>query len=178
MYICVCFIQNQYNTSSFCTGFVDPIQYSTWCQNRGCICISPTKRTYRSNPAVSCIHPFIQTRTIILQTELFPKKRREKISKERYFNLQIQCFLQDLQCFHTQFSHPMLGNYSTYRINSPTRILQEILQLQGSSHTDRYKASFSNCFPCIQAFYMAEQGSWAPTAHPGFQLILPTETAL
>ena len=28
-YICVCFIQNQYNTSSFYTGFVDPIQYST-----------------------------------------------------------------------------------------------------------------------------------------------------
>ena len=35
------------------------IQYSTWCQNRGCICISSTRRTYRSNPAVSCIHSVI-----------------------------------------------------------------------------------------------------------------------
>ena len=41
MYISVCFIQN--------------IQYSTWCQNRGCICIS-SRRTYRSNPHPSCIH--------------------------------------------------------------------------------------------------------------------------
>ena len=33
---------------------------------------------------------------------------------------------------------------------------QEILQLQGSSRADHYKASSSNCFPCLQAFYMAE----------------------
>ena len=51
---------------------------------------------------------------------------------------------------------PCKGNYSTHRINSSTRILQEILQLQGSSHAGRYKASSSNCSPCIQAFYTAE----------------------
>ena len=33
---------------------------------------------------------------------------------------------------------------------------QEILQLQGSSHADQYKASSSDCSPCIQAFYTAE----------------------
>ena len=46
------------------------------------------------------------------------------------------CFhiLQELQCFHTQVSSQSSArNYSTYRINSSTRILQEILQLQGSS---------------------------------------------
>ena len=53
-------------------------------------------------------------------------------------------------------SHPVQGNYSTHRINSSTRIIQEILQLQGSSRAGRYKASSSNCSPCIQAFYMAE----------------------
>ena len=63
---------------------VQHVQYSTWCQNRGCICISSTRRTYRSNPAVSCIHSVIQTRNKILQTEFFHKNRREKISKERY----------------------------------------------------------------------------------------------
>ena len=31
------------------------LQYSTWCQNRGCSYISSTRRIYRSNPAVSCI---------------------------------------------------------------------------------------------------------------------------
>ena len=46
-----------------------------------------SKENIWSNPAVSCIHPVIQTSTIILWTELFPKKRREKISKERYFSL-------------------------------------------------------------------------------------------
>ena len=57
-------------------GFVT--QNATWCQNRGCICISSTRRTYGR------IHmlPIIQTRTIILCTELFPKKRREKIQGE------------------------------------------------------------------------------------------------
>ena len=44
---------------------------------------------------------------------------------------------------------------------------QEILQLQGSSHADHYKASSSDCSPCIQAFYMAEQGSRLPYSIPG-----------
>ena len=44
---------------------------------------------------------------------------------------------------------------------------QEILQLQGSSHADYYKASSSDCSPCIQAFYMAEQGSRLPYSIPG-----------
>ena len=35
------------------------IQYSTWCQNRGCSYISSRRRIYRSNPAVSCISPSI-----------------------------------------------------------------------------------------------------------------------
>ena len=46
-------------------------QNATWCQNRGCICISSIRRTYGR------IH--IPASTIILWTELFPKKRRDKI---------------------------------------------------------------------------------------------------
>ena len=46
-------------------------------------------------------------------------------------------------------------------------LLQEILQLQGSSRADHYKASSSNCSPCIQAFYTAESSYKAPYSIPG-----------
>ena len=111
---------------------VQHVQYSTWCQNRGCICISSRRRTYRLNPAIPA---YILIILQILQDRIFYKE--EKISKKRYqahFSLQIQCFLQDFQCVHMQFNKfsviPCKENYSTYRINSSTRNLQEILQLQ------------------------------------------------
>ena len=47
------------------------------------------------------------------------------------------------------------------RINSSTRILQEILQLQGSSCA----GSFQQLFPCLQAFYTAESSHKAPLQH-------------
>ena len=55
MYIFVCF-----TLRVILQGFVT--QNATWCQNRGCICISSTRRTYGR------IHmlPVIQTSTIIL----------------------------------------------------------------------------------------------------------------
>ena len=62
---------------------------------------------------------------------------------------------------------PCQDNYSTYRINSSTQNLQEILQIQGLSHADYYKASSSDCSPCIQAFYTVEQGSRLPYSTPG-----------
>ena len=83
-------------------------QNATWCQNRGCICISSTRRTYGR------IHmlPVIQTRTIILWTELFPKKRREKIQGEILQSIfeysGVSTFLQRflrIQCIYTQSSN-------------------------------------------------------------------------
>ena len=53
--------------------------------------------------AVSCIHPVIQTRTIILWTELFPKKRREKIQGENFNLLRVQILEYKLQDFHIIF---------------------------------------------------------------------------
>ena len=92
---------------------------ATWCQNRGCICISSTRRTYGR------IHI---PATIILWTELFPKKRREKISKERFFNLSssgVSTFLQDSFEYSVFYSvstrNPATPNNSAYRINSSTR---------------------------------------------------------
>ena len=88
-YIFVCF-----TLGVILQGFVT--QNATWCQNRGCICISSTRRTYGR------IHmlPVIQTRTIILCTELFPKKRREKIQREILQSIfeysGVSTFLQEL----------------------------------------------------------------------------------
>ena len=90
----------------------------------------------------------------------------------------LQDFFEYSVFYSVSTRNPATPSNSTYRINSSTRILQEILQLQGSSHADHYKASSSNCSPCIQAFYTAESSHKAPTAfqghtaQAGFQLIL------
>ena len=84
------------------------------------------------------------------------EERFQYIYSDLQTSINSRALARILQCFHMQSSHPMLGNYSTYRINSSTRILQENIQLQGPSHAGRYKASSSICSPCIQAFYMAE----------------------
>ena len=104
-------------------GFVT--QNATWCQNRGCICISSTRRTYGR------IHmlPVIQTRTIILCTELFPKKRREKIQGEILQSIfeysGVSTFLQDSFEYSVFYSvstcNPATPSNSAYRINSSTR---------------------------------------------------------
>ena len=106
-------------------------QNATWCQNRGCICISSTRRTYGR------IHmlPVIQTRTIILCTELFPKKRREKIFKvfnlssstEYYKNYKIP----SNTVYSTVFPHAI--QQLQVILHTELILLQEILQLQGSS---------------------------------------------
>ena len=101
-YIFVCFIRNSLRV--ILQGFVT--QNATWCQNRGCICISSTRRTYGRIHS-SFLHP-AYIRTIILWTELFPKKRREKISKvlQSIFEYSgVSTFLQELQCFYTQSSN-------------------------------------------------------------------------
>ena len=120
-------------------------QNATWCQNRGCICISSVRRTYGR------IHI---PATIILWTELFPKKRREKIQGEILQSIfeysGVSTFLQELQdsfeysvFYSVSTRNPATPSNSAYRINSSTRILQEILQLQGSSRA----GSFQQLFP-------------------------------
>ena len=130
-YIFVCFIRNSLRV--ILQGFVT--QNATWCQNRGCICISSTRRTYGRIHS-SFLHP-AYIRTIILWTELFPKKRREKISKvlQSIFEYSgVSTFLQELQdsfeysvFYSVSTRNPATPSNSAYRINSSTRILQEIL---------------------------------------------------
>ena len=81
------------------------------------------------------------------------EEEREDPRRDSSIYLRIQCFhkeLQELQYFYTQSSIPtrtpsvstqtaVFYNYSTYRINSTTRNLQEIIQLQGSSRAGIFK---------------------------------------
>ena len=73
--------------------------------------------------------PVIQTRTIILWTELFPKKRREKIQGEilqsTFEYSGVSTFLQDsfeYSVFYSVSTHnPATPSNSAYRINSSPR---------------------------------------------------------
>ena len=146
-YIFVCF-----TLRVILQGFVT--QNATWCQNRGCICISSTRRTYGRIHS-SFLHP-AYIRTIILWTELFPKKRREKIQGEilqSIFEYRIQW------CFHI----PTRTTVLLHAIQQLQVILHtELILLQESSKKYyNYKAHpvqapSSNCSPCLQAFYTAE----------------------
>ena len=115
-YIFVCF-----TLRVILQGFVT--QNATWCQNRGCICISSVRRTYGR------IHI---PATIILWTELFPKKRREKIQGEILQSIfeysGVSTFLQELQdsfeysvFYSVSTRNPATPSNSAYRINSSTR---------------------------------------------------------
>ena len=95
---------------------------ATWCQNRGCICISSVRRTYGRIHS-SFLHP-AYIRTIILWTELFPKKRREKIQGEILQSIfeysGVSTFLQDsfeYSVFYSVSTRSPAVN-SIHRINS------------------------------------------------------------
>ena len=83
---------------------------------------------------------------------------------------------------YTQSSKfPVIPCYSTYRINSSTRILQEILQLQGSSRA----GSFQQLFPMHPKHSTRQNKApghptalQAHTALAGFQLILPGRNSI
>ena len=63
--------------------------------------------------------------------------------------------------------NPATPNYSTYRIDSTTRNLQEILQLQGSSRADQYKASSSDCSHVSKHSTQQNKTPSSPTSIPG-----------
>ena len=134
-------------------------QNATWCQNRGCICISLVRRTYGR------IH--MLPSTIILWTELFPKERREKIqgeilqSSSSTSTVVFPQFYKNYTKSNIPTSLPVILCYSAYIINSSTRILQEILQLQGSSHA----GSFQQLFPMSPSILHGRIRLPAPLQH-------------
>ena len=148
-----------------------------------------SKENIWSNPQqFPAYNPVIQTRTIILWTELFPKKRREKIQgqilQSSSSTVVSPQFYKNYTKSNIPTSFPVIPCYSTYRINSSTRILQEILQLQGSSRVipcrllpatvprvSRHSTRQNKAPGSLTAF----QGH---TALAGFQLILPSRNSI
>ena len=120
------------------------------------------------NPHASSLHPVIQTRTIILWTELFPKKRREKIQGEILQSIfeysGVSTFLQELQ-----YSTRNPAGFQSSRAILHTELIlpQEILQLQGSSRADQYKASSSDCSRVSKHSTRQNKASGSPTAFQG-----------
>ena len=140
---------------------------ATWCQNRGCICISSVRRTYGRIHTVSCI-PVIQTRTIILWTELFPKKRREKIQGEILQSIfeysGVSTNTRRIQYSYKNYSvsthsNPVIPCKETI-LHTELILLQEILQLQGSSRV----------IPCIQGIFQQLLPVSPSTPHGRLQL--------
>ena len=137
-YIFVCF-----TLRVFLQGFVT--QNATWCQNRGCICISSTRRNIWSNPH-SCNNNSVDR--IISKEE-----EREDPRRDSSIYLRVQW------CFHI----PTRTTVLLHAIQQLQVILHtELILLQESSKKYyNYKAHpvqapSSNCSPCHQAFYMAE----------------------
>ena len=98
------------------------------------------------------------------------EEEREDPRRDSSIYLRVQntvVFPHSYKNYSVPTRNPATPSNSTYRINSSTRILQEILQLQGSSRADQYKASSSDCSPCLQAFYTAESSHKAPYNIPG-----------
>ena len=108
-YILVCFIRNYY------IGLL--ANNTTWCQNRGCICISSTRRTYGRIHAVSCIHPVIQTSNNNSVNRIISKeKEREDIQGEILQGPHSSSNPRVFPVFYTQSSNLQID--SIYRINS------------------------------------------------------------
>ena len=161
----------------FLQGFVT--QNATWCQNRGCICISSTRRTYGRIHS-SFLHTPVIQRTIILWSELFPKKRREKIQGEilqSIFEYSGVSTNNTRTTRTTVFSHAIQPSRAI--LHTELILLQEILQLQGSSRAHQYKASSSDCSHVSKHSTRQNKAPSLPTAlqghtaQAGSQLILP-----
>ena len=129
--------------------------------------------------AVSCIHPDNNSVDRIISKE----EEREDPRRDSSIYLRIQCtvvfpHIQELQCFHRQSSN------SKIFLHTELILLQEILQLQGSSRADHYKASSSDCSHASKHSTWQNKAPGSPTvlqaytALAGFQLILPSRIAL
>ena len=77
-------------------------------------------------------------------------------------------FLQELQCFYTQSSKfPVIPCKETI-LHTELILLQEILQLQGSSRViPCIQGIFQQLLPCLQALHTADSSYKAPYSTPG-----------
>ena len=161
---------------------------STWCQNKGCICISSARRTYGR---IHMLPAYIQSSRQVQQfcKQNYFQRRGERRSKERYFSL------LRVQCFHTESIHSTRNPASFQSSRAKTTILHtELILLQEISkkyynykahpmHTDRRHPPTSvprtskhstrqNKAPGSPTAFQAH------TAQAGFQLILPSRNSI
>ena len=99
------------------------------------------KENIWSNPQqfpASCIHPDKYNNSV---DRIISKRRGERRSKEKFFNLSSSTvvFPHSYKNYSVSTRNPATPSNSAYRINSSTRILQEILQLQGSSRAGSFQ---------------------------------------
>ena len=127
--------------------------------------------------AVSCIHPDKYNNSV--NRIISKEEEREDPRRELQFSFQLKS--KSVSTYYSVSTcNPATPRYSTYRINFSTRILQEILQLQGSSRA----GSFQQLFLVSPSILHGRIRPLAPlqvfqghTAQADFQLILPVETA-
>ena len=131
-----------------------------------------SKENIWSNPQqfpASCIHPNNNSvDRIISKEEEREDPRRELQSIFEYVVFpqiiqELQDFFEYSVFYSVSTCNPATPSNSTYRINSSTRILQEILQLQGSSCA----GSFQQLFPVHPSILHGRIGSWLPYSTPG-----------
>ena len=125
--------------------------------------------------AVSCIqssHPDKNNNSV--DRIISKEEEREDPRRDSSIYLRVQW------CFHKYYKNYKIPSNTVYSTVFPHAIqssrailhtelilLQEIPQLQGSSRADQYKASSSNCSPCLQALHTAGSSYKAPYSIPG-----------
>ena len=119
------------------------------------------KENIWSNPHASCICPDKYNNSV----NRIISKEEEREDPRRELQSSFQLKFKSVSSVSTR--NPATPNFHKLILYTELILPQEILQLQGSSCADYYKASSSDCSPCIQAFYMAEQGSRLPYSIPG-----------
>ena len=111
--------------------------------------------------------PVIQTRIIILWTELFPKKRREKIQGENFNLLRVQwCFHKYYKNYSVSTRNPVIPCKETI-LHTELILLQEFSKKYYNYKAHPVQAPSSNCSPCSKQFYTAESSYKAPYSIPG-----------
>ena len=143
MYIFVCFIRNSLRV--IIQGFVDPIMQHGVRIEAVFASLQQGEHMVESTMQFPAYNPVIQTRIIILWTELFPKKKREKRSKERFFNLSSSTVVSPHFYKNYSVSTRNPAGFQSSRAILHTELIlpQEILQLQDSSRA----GSFQQLFP-------------------------------
>ena len=127
---------------------------STWCQNRGCICISLVRRTYgriHSSFLHTSSHPDKNNNSV---DRIISKRRGERRSKERFFNLSSSTVVFPHSTRTTVFPHAI--QQLQVILHTELILLQEFSKKYYNYKAHPVQAPSSNCSPCSKQFYTAE----------------------